>query len=74
MVLVLIPKGGTNTRGIGLLGTLWKVVEALIDTRLCSSLNMHDVLHGIRSGIWMGMAIMKLNINQDLVSIDQDPY
>ena len=28
--LVLIPKGATNTRGIGLLETLWKVVEALI--------------------------------------------
>ena len=31
-VLVLIPKGTNVTRGIGLLETLWKVVEVLIDT------------------------------------------
>ena len=31
-VLVLIPKGTTNTWGIGLLETLLKVVEALIYT------------------------------------------
>ena len=37
-ILVLIPKGTTDTRGIGLLETLWKVMEALIDTRLCASL------------------------------------
>ena len=37
-VLVLIPKGTTDTRFVGLLETLWKVVEALIDTRLCASL------------------------------------
>ena len=58
MVLVLIPKGATNTRGIGLLETLWKVVEALIDTRLCASLQIHDVLHRFSSGIWMRTAKM----------------
>ena len=48
-VLVLFPKGTTNKRGIVLLDTLWKVVEALIDTCLCASLQMHNVLHGFRS-------------------------
>ena len=37
-ILVLTPKGTTNTQGIGLLETLWKMVEALIDTCLCASL------------------------------------
>ena len=31
---VLIPKGTTYAQGIGLLDTLWKVVEAIIDTCL----------------------------------------
>ena len=31
-ILVLIPKGNTDTRFIGLLETLWKAVEALIGT------------------------------------------
>ena len=37
-VLVLIPKGTANTRDIGLLDILCKVVKALIDNRLRTSL------------------------------------
>ena len=48
-VLVLLPKGTTDTRGIGMLETLWKMVEASIDTRLHASPQMHNVLHGFRS-------------------------
>ena len=70
-VLVLITKRTTGTWVIGLLDTLWKMVEALIYTRLRASLQMHDVLHGFRSRIGTGMAIMELNLAQDLVSIYQ---
>ena len=72
-ILVLIPKETTNTRGIGLLETLWKVVEALINTRLRVRLQMHDVLHGFRNGRGTGMDIMELKISQELASIYQDP-
>ena len=72
-ILVLIPKGTTNTRCIGLLEIPWKVVEVLIDTRLCASLQMHKVLHGFRSRRGMGTAIMELNISQELSIIDKDP-
>ena len=61
-VLVLIPTGITYKRGIGLLETLWKVVEALIDTRLCASLQLHDVLHGFWSRRGTGTAIMELKL------------
>ena len=61
-VLVLIPKGTTETRFVGLLETLWKVVEALIETRICVSLQFHDILHGFQSGIGKGMYIMELKI------------
>ena len=57
-VLVLIPKGNTDTRGISLLETLCNLVEALINTRLRASLQMHDVLHGFRSRRQMGTAAM----------------
>ena len=70
-VLFLIPEETTNTRGIGLLETLGKVVEALIDTRLCASLQLHDVFHGFSSGRGMGTAIMELKLAQDIASIDQ---
>ena len=72
-VLVIIPKGTTNTWGIGLLETLWKVVEELINTRLQASLHMHDILHRFRSRRGMWMAIMELKLAQELASIDQSP-
>ena len=71
--LVLIPKLVTNTWGIGLLETLWKVVEDLIDTRLRASLQMQDVLHRFRDGRGTGTAIMELMLAQELSSIDQSP-
>ena len=72
-VLVLIPEGTTNTGGISLLETLWKVVEALIDNCLRAILQMHDVLHRFMTEIWTGTATMELNLAQELSKIDQDP-
>ena len=57
-ILVLISKGIIDTRGTGLLDTLWKVVEALINTRPRASLQIHDVLHGFRYGRGTGADIM----------------
>ena len=71
-VLVLVPKGTTDTRGIGLLETLWKVVEALIYTRLIASIQFHDVIHRFWEERGMGTAIMDLNIVQELASVDHD--
>ena len=72
-ILVLIPKGNTDTRGIRLMETLWKVVEAIIDTRNRSSIQFHDVLHWFLAGGVTGASTMEFKIVQDLVSIYQDP-
>ena len=72
-VLVLTPKGYTDTLGIGLLETLWRVVEAIIYTCLRASIQFHDVLHGFRSRRVTGRALMELNIMQMLASIYHDP-
>ena len=48
-------------------------MEALIDTRLRASLQIHDVLHGFRSRRGTRKAIMELNIAQEITRIDQDP-
>ena len=71
--MFLIRKGSTNTRGIGLLVTLWKVVESLTDTRQCVSLQLHGVLHRFRARRGTGTAIMDLNLAQELTGIDHDP-
>ena len=52
--------------------TLWKVVEALINTHLYNSLQIHDVLNGFRTGGWTGTAIMELKLYQELAIIDQE--
>ena len=72
-ILVLITKGTTDTRGIGLLETLWNVVEVMINTRLRASLQIHNVFYGFRTGRGIGTAIMELKLTQELSSIDQDP-
>ena len=72
-ILVLIPKGTTDTLGIGLLETLWKVEEVIIDTCLRACLQFHDVLHSFRSRRGTGTSIMDPNITQELSSVDYDP-
>ena len=72
-ILVLTHKGTTEKRGIELLETLWKVVEALINTRLISSLHFHNVPHRFRSGIWTGKAIMDLKLAQELARVYHYP-
>ena len=49
-ILVLTPKGNTDTRGIGLLYTLWKVAEAIIDTSLKVCTTFHDILQILLTG------------------------
>ena len=72
-VLVLIPKVSTDTRGILLLETLWKVIEALIDTRIHVSIHFHDAVHGFWSGRGTGTAVMELEITQELARVDHNP-
>ena len=72
-ILVQISKENTNTRGIDLLESLWKVVEELIDTRLRSSVRLHNVLHGFCEERGMGTAILELKLAQELTSVSQDP-
>ena len=73
IILVLIPKGNTNTWGVLLLETLWKVVEAIVGNGLREIISFHDVIHGFRAGRVMETAILELKLSQDLDSINQDP-
>ncbi len=44
-IIVLLPKGGGDYRGIGILEPFWKVIEKIMVARL-SSVKFHDSLHG----------------------------
>ena len=71
--LVLIPKGNTDTRGIGLLEVVWEVVEAVIDTRVKTVVQFHNFLHGFCAGRGAETAIIELKLAQGLASVYQDP-
>ena len=70
-VLVMIPKGNTDTRGIGLLGVVWKVVEAVIDTRIKTGVQFDDVSHGFVAERGARNAIIELKLSHDLEIMDQ---
>ncbi len=45
IIVVLLPKGGGDYRGIGLLEPIWKVLEVVMDQQL-NSIKLHNSLHG----------------------------
>ena len=47
IIVVLIPKGGGDYRGIRLLEPIWKCIEWVMDHRL-DIIELHDSLHGCR--------------------------
>ena len=48
-ILVLFTKGNVETRGIGLIEVLWKVVTSIIDTQIKMVVVFQDILHGIHT-------------------------
>ena len=73
IILVLVLKRTAKKRCTDLLKTPWKVVEALIDTPLCASLKIQNVLNRFGDERVMGTAITELNITQELPIIYHDP-
>ena len=63
-MLVLILKVNADTWGIGILEVFWKVVEVVINTRIKSVVQIHDVLHRFHAGRGEWTAIMELKLAQ----------
>ena len=70
--LVLLPKGNTDTREVVLLEFQWKAAKGIIDTQIKTAVMFHDALHGFSACRGTVTAIMELNIDQELASIDQE--
>ena len=73
-ILFLLPKGNADTWGIGILEVLWKILEAIIDTRIKTEVMFHDVLHGFYACRGTGTAIIGIKMAQELATIDQTRY
>ena len=67
--MVVIPRGGgTNFRGIGLVEVMWKVISIIINRRLSSSIQFHDVLHGFHVGRGTGTTTLEANLLQQIIA------
>ena len=63
--VVMIPKGGgTDFWGVGLVEVLWKAIYGIINFRLSSSIQFHDILHGFHMGRGTGTTTPKENLLQ----------
>jgi hypothetical protein len=63
VIIVLIPKGVGDYRGIGLLEPMWKVCERVMDLRL-NAFDLHDSLHGCRDKRGTGTAGFEAKLAQ----------
>jgi hypothetical protein len=73
IIVVLIPKGGRDYRGIGLLEPVWKCIEQVIDHQL-DMINLHDSLHGCRHNRGTGTAIIEAKLAQQLSYLELRPF
>ena len=72
MVIVLLPKGGGDFQGIGLLDPCWKVVEKLMVCRM-AIIEFHPSLHGGLPKRGMGTATIEAKLAQQLAWMEQEP-
>jgi len=72
-VVVLIPKGGGDYRGIGLLEPIWKGLEQIMDCRL-DTIKLHDCLHGCRAHRGTGTMVMEAKLAQQLLYLELKPF
>ena len=72
VIVVLLPKGGGDYRGIGLLEPIWKLNEAIMDRRL-NVIEFHDCLHGYLPKRGTGTGTMEAKLAIQLAHLEQHP-
>jgi hypothetical protein len=73
IIVMLIPKGGGDYRGIGLLEPVWMCIERVIDHRL-EAIDLHDSLHGCHNNRGTGTAIIEAKLAQQLSYLELKPF
>jgi hypothetical protein len=69
IIVLLIPKGGRDYRGIGLLEPIWKCIERVLDHQL-DAIDLHDSLHGCRHNRGTGTTIVEAKLAQQLSHLE----
>ncbi len=73
MIVVLIPKGGGDYRGIGLMEPFWKVIEGILVSWL-GVIEYHDCLNGCVNSRGTGTARIEAKLAQQLAYIEQEVF
>jgi hypothetical protein len=73
VIVVLLPKGGEDYRGISILEPLWKVVERIMDWQL-NALLLYEALHRCRNERGTGTAILEAKLAQQLAHLEEEPF
>ena len=71
-VLVLIPKGKKDYRGINLVEVMWKLVAAILNHRFTASITYHEFLHGFRAGRGTDTATLEAKLIQQLAALREE--
>jgi hypothetical protein len=70
-IMILLPKGEGQYRGIGLLEITWKLISRIIDRRIRQHVEFHDTIHGFRAKRGCGTATIEAKLLQQLATIEQ---
>ena len=70
--VVLIPKGKQYYRVVGLMEVMWKVVAAILNRRLMTSITFHDFLHIFRAVRGTGTATLEAKLLQKLAALREE--
>ena len=70
--VVLIPKGGGDYRGIGLVEVIWKAVAVIINHCFTSAITYHNFLHRFRAGRSTRNATLELKLLQQVAALREE--
>jgi hypothetical protein len=73
IIIVLIPKGGGDYQGIGLLELIWKVLERIMDHQL-DTIKPHNCLHGCHANRGTGTMVIEAKLAQQLSYLELKPF
>jgi hypothetical protein len=73
IIVVLIPKGGGDFDRIGLLESIWKVLERIVDLQL-AMIDLHDTFHGCHTHRGTGTVVIEAKLAQQLASLELQPF
>ena len=65
-MVILLPKGNGESRGIGIYEVLWKVLSGVLKRRIGAVTNFQDVLHGLWAGWGTGNSSLETKLLHQL--------